>query len=118
MKTLVTVDALIRQTKPLFTERGMKVRDSSRFKLPSQLGVYEGKMDPTDHLNSYKNLMSLKRYSDAVMYKAFSATLKGLVMSWFKKLPLRTIDSFGNFLANFMSCRVRQKNASHIFTVH
>ncbi|GFZ01510.1 hypothetical protein Acr_15g0001190 [Actinidia rufa] len=37
-------------------------------------------------------------------------------------LPPRTIDSFGDlsrlFVANFMSCRIRQKNASHLFTVH
>ena len=42
----VTVDALIRQTKPPFTERVMKVRVSSRFKLLSQLRVYEGRQIP------------------------------------------------------------------------
>ena len=59
VNALVTLDALIKQTEPPFTERVMKVRVSSRFKLPSQLGVYEGKMDPMDHLDSYKNLMML-----------------------------------------------------------
>ncbi|GFS39302.1 hypothetical protein Acr_00g0062150 [Actinidia rufa] len=38
------------------------------------------------------------------------------------QLSSRTIDSFGDlsrlFVANFMSCRVKQKNASHLFTVH
>ncbi|GFZ20866.1 hypothetical protein Acr_29g0000280 [Actinidia rufa] len=53
----VTVDALIRQTESPFIERVMKVRISFRFKLPSQLGVYEGKTDPMDHLGSYKDLM-------------------------------------------------------------
>ncbi|PSS28993.1 Kinesin-1 heavy chain like [Actinidia chinensis var. chinensis] len=52
----------------------------------------------------------------------FSATLKGIARSWFRKLAPRTIDSFGNlsrlFVANFMGCRVRQKNASHLFTIH
>ncbi|GFZ06564.1 hypothetical protein Acr_18g0007340 [Actinidia rufa] len=42
--------------------------------------------------------------------------------SWFKKLSPKTLDSFGNldriFVANFMSCRVREKNTSHFFTVH
>ncbi|GFY95627.1 hypothetical protein Acr_10g0010120 [Actinidia rufa] len=64
---LVTVDTLIKQTKPLFTERG-----SAR--------------------------------------------------SWFRKLPPGTIDSFGDlsrlFVANFLSCRGMQKNASHLFTIH
>ena len=61
-----------------------------------------------DHLDSYKNLMSLQGYSDEVMCKAFSTTLNELARSWFKKQPPRTIDSFGDlsrlFVANFMSC--------------
>ncbi|GFS44989.1 hypothetical protein Acr_00g0093430 [Actinidia rufa] len=68
------------------------------------------------------DLMLLQGYSDEVMCKAFSATLKGLARSWFQKLSLGTIDSFGDlsrlFVANFMSCRNRQKNASHLLTVH
>ncbi|GFS34433.1 hypothetical protein Acr_00g0034020 [Actinidia rufa] len=39
----------------------------------------------------------------------------GSTRSWFRKLPPGTIDSFGDlsrfFVANFMSCRIRQKNA-------
>ncbi|GFZ12348.1 hypothetical protein Acr_23g0007330 [Actinidia rufa] len=86
------------------------------------LGIYEGKTDPMDHLDSYKSLMSLQGCSDEVMCKAFSATLKGPARSWFRKLSPGTVDSFGElsrlFVANFMSCRNRQKNASHLFTVH
>ena len=59
MKALIIVDTLIRQTEPPFMKRVMKVRVSSKFKLPSQLGVYERKTDPMDHLVSYKNLMML-----------------------------------------------------------
>ncbi|GFZ18395.1 hypothetical protein Acr_27g0001340 [Actinidia rufa] len=72
--------------------------------------------------NRTKSLMSLQGCSDEIMCKAFSATLKGPARSWFRKLSPGTIDFFGNlsrlFVANFMSCRNRQKNASHIFTVH
>ncbi|GFZ11247.1 hypothetical protein Acr_22g0006450 [Actinidia rufa] len=118
----VTVDTLVRQTDPPFTERVLGARISSKFKLPTQLGIYEGKTDPMDHLDSYKSLMPLQGCSDEVMCKAFSATLKGSARSWFRKLSPGTIDSFGElsrlFVANFMSCRNRQKNASHLFTVH
>ncbi|GFY86429.1 hypothetical protein Acr_05g0000680 [Actinidia rufa] len=55
----VTIEVLVRQTEPPFTYRVMKVKMSSRFNLPFQLEVYEGKTDPMDHLDSYKNLMSL-----------------------------------------------------------
>ncbi|GFZ17220.1 hypothetical protein Acr_26g0004900 [Actinidia rufa] len=89
----VTVDTLIKQTELPFTERILRTRISSKFKLPTQLGIYEGKTDPMDHLDSYKSLMSLQGCSDEVMCKAFSATLKG---------PARN----------------RQKNASHLFTIH
>ena len=41
------------------TNRVPRVMVLSRFKLLSQLGVYEGKMNPADHLDSYKNLMML-----------------------------------------------------------
>ncbi|GFS43666.1 hypothetical protein Acr_00g0086310 [Actinidia rufa] len=56
----VTVNALIRQIEPPFIERVMRVRVSSRFKLPSQLEVYKGKTNLIDHLDSYKNLMILQ----------------------------------------------------------
>ncbi|GFS34603.1 hypothetical protein Acr_00g0034770 [Actinidia rufa] len=49
-------------------------------------------------------------------------TKKGSARSWFRKLSPRTIDSFGDlsrlFVANFMSYRVRQKKASHLFTIY
>ncbi|GFZ10537.1 hypothetical protein Acr_21g0011360 [Actinidia rufa] len=118
----VIVDTLIRQTEPPFTWRILRARISLKFKLPTQLGIYEGKTDPMDHLDSYKSLMLLQGCSDEVMCKAFSATLKGPARSWFRKLSPGTIDSFGDlsrlFVANFMSCKNRQKNASHLFTVH
>ncbi|GFY87521.1 hypothetical protein Acr_05g0011600 [Actinidia rufa] len=60
----VTVDTLIRQTEPPFTRRVLRARISSKFKLPTQLGIYEGKTDPMDHLDSYKSLMSLQGCSD------------------------------------------------------
>ncbi|GFS43540.1 hypothetical protein Acr_00g0085640 [Actinidia rufa] len=118
----IIVDALIKQTEPPFIDRVMRVRVSSKFKLPSHLRAYERKTDPMDHLDSYNNLMLLQGYSNEVMCNAFSTTLKELATSWFKKLSPKTIDSFGNlnsfFVANFMSCRVKQKNASHIFIVY
>ncbi|GFY81701.1 hypothetical protein Acr_01g0015090 [Actinidia rufa] len=47
---------------------------------------------------------------------------RGSARSWFRKLPPVTIDSFSDlnrlFVANFMSYRNRQKNASHLFTIH
>ncbi|GFZ21704.1 hypothetical protein Acr_29g0008660 [Actinidia rufa] len=52
MNAPVTMDTLIKQTEPPFTERILRARISSKFKLPAQLGIYEGKTDPMDHLDS------------------------------------------------------------------
>ncbi|GFY81126.1 hypothetical protein Acr_01g0009350 [Actinidia rufa] len=86
----VTMDALVRQTEPPFTTRILKARVSSRFKLSTQLGVYKGKTDPMDHLDSYKSLMMPQGCSDEVMCKAFFCHFEGIgkIMSQAKeRLP-------------------------------
>ena len=80
----------------------MRVKVSSKFKLPLQLEVYEGQMDPMDHLDSYENLMMLQRVLGEVMCRDFSTTLREPARSWFKKLSPRTINSFG-YLSRFLS---------------
>ena len=106
VNTPIIMDALIRHTKPSFIEKVMRVKVSSRFKLPPELGVYERKMDPMDHLDSYENLMMLQEALDKVMCRAFLTILRRPTRSWFKKLPPRTINSFGNqsrfFLRQFL----------------
>ena len=82
--------------EPRFTDRVMKTKFSFRFKLSTQLETYEGKTDPIDHLDLYKSLMSLQEYSNKVICKVFSTTLKGSARSWFRKLSQGTIDSFGD----------------------
>ena len=71
-----------------------------------------------DHLDSYKSLMTLQGYSDDVMCKDFSATLKGLARTWFRKLSPGTTDSFGKlsrlFVANFMSCHQTEKEGQNL----
>ena len=64
-----------------FTKRVMRVKVLSRFKLPPQLGFYEGKTNQMDHLDIYKNLMMLQGASNEVMCKVFSVTLKGSARS-------------------------------------
>ncbi|GFS31435.1 hypothetical protein Acr_00g0017290 [Actinidia rufa] len=108
-------DFLVEMVRPGTGIRGpyMEIGLGRDVKLSTELGIYEGKTDPMDHLDSYKSLMSLQGCSNEVMCKAFSTTLKGSVRSWFKKLPVGTIDSFGDlssfFVANFMSCRISDK---------
>ncbi|GFZ13979.1 hypothetical protein Acr_24g0001690 [Actinidia rufa] len=60
-------EGALTETEPPFTERVLRARVSSKFKLPTQLGIYDGKADLMDHLDSYKSLMSLQGCSDEVM---------------------------------------------------
>ena len=53
-----------------------------------------------------------------VLCKAFLATLKGSARSCFKKLSPKVSDLSRIFIANFMSCRGKQNNASHLFIIH
>ena len=95
---LVTVDTLIWRIEPPSTKRVIRTKVSSKFKLSSQLGVYERKTNPMDHLDSYRNLMMLQGYLDEVMCKAFPTTLKGSARTWFRKLTTRTINSFDTYV--------------------
>ncbi|GFS45359.1 hypothetical protein Acr_00g0095760 [Actinidia rufa] len=45
-------NVITERIEPPFTERVLGARISSKFKLPAQLGVYEGKTDLMDHLDS------------------------------------------------------------------
>ncbi|GFZ00418.1 NB-ARC domain-containing disease resistance protein [Actinidia rufa] len=72
-------------------QRARKLGEEDPLALPTKLRIYEGKTDPMDHLDSYKSLMSLQGCSDEVIRL---------------------------FVANFMSYKIRQKNTSHLFTVH
>ncbi|GFZ17148.1 hypothetical protein Acr_26g0004180 [Actinidia rufa] len=60
----VIMEALTKQTELPFTKMVMKIRVSSKFKLPTQIRIYERKIDPMELLDSYKNLMLLQGYSD------------------------------------------------------
>ncbi|GFS29536.1 hypothetical protein Acr_00g0007140 [Actinidia rufa] len=61
----ITVDALVRQTDPPFTERVLRTRISLKFKLPTQLGIYEGKTDPMDHLSKADKYIAAEELAEA-----------------------------------------------------
>ncbi|GFY92557.1 hypothetical protein Acr_08g0009530 [Actinidia rufa] len=103
--------------QPPFTERVLRARISSKFKFPAQLGVYEGKTDPMDHLDSYKSLMSLQGCSDEVMCKAFSATLKGPARSrmllTYSPFTKKKTESLNDFVKRFNQAILEVKDPSN-----
>ena len=47
------------------------------FRLP-QFETYDGTFDPIDHIEIFKIALLFQGASDAILYRAFSATLKGI----------------------------------------
>ena len=82
---------------------------------------YDSSSDPYDHLLHYNQAMILNAGGDCLLCKVFSVSLKGLALAWFHKLPQRSINSFSELWAAFVSqylCSVRQKgNISSLQTI-
>ena len=74
--------------------------------------MYDGSSDPYDHMLHYNQAMILSAKDDRLLCKVFPASLKGLALAWFYKLPRGSINTFGELWAVFVSqylCSVRQK---------
>ena len=74
--------------------------------------MYDGSYDPYDHMLHFNQVMILNAGDDCLLCKVFSASLKGPTLLWFHKLPQRSINSFDELHAAFVSqylCLVRQK---------
>ena len=60
---------------PAFTSKIMEQPIPPRFKMP-QTELYDGSVDPLDHLEADKALMLLHGANDGMLCRAFSATLR------------------------------------------
>ncbi|XP_038971187.1 uncharacterized protein LOC120104335 [Phoenix dactylifera] len=66
-----------------------------------QVKPYNGTTDLLDHLESYRAFMTLQGSLEAVLYKAFPATLQGTARLWFSGLKPSTVSSFEQFGRQF-----------------
>ena len=83
--------------------------------------MYDGSSDPYDHMLHFNQEMILNAGDDSLLCKIFPASLKGPALSWFHKLPRKSINLFNKLWAAFVSqylCSVRQKgNISSLQTI-
>ena len=83
--------------------------------------MYDGSSDPYDHMLHFNQVMILNAGDDHLLCKVFPASLKGPALAWFHKLPWRSINTFSEPWAAFVSqylCSVRQKgNISSLQTI-
>ena len=74
--------------------------------------MYNGSIDPYDHMLHFNQTMILSVGNDRLLCKVFPASLKGPALAWFHKLPSGSINSFGELWAAFISqylCSVQHK---------
>ena len=72
--------------------------------------MYDGSFDPYDHMLHFNQEMILSARNDRLLCKVFPASLKGLTLAWFHKLPRGSINLFSELWVAFVSqylCSVR-----------
>ena len=83
--------------------------------------TFNGSIDPYDHMLHYNQAMVLNDDNNWLLCKVFPASLWGLALAWFHKLPCNSINLFNELWAAFISqylCSVRQKrNISSLQTL-
>ena len=69
---------------------------------------FDGMTDLTDHVIGFESTLDQYKASNAVKYRAFPATFKGVARLWYDSLPPQSITKFkqfkrlfvGHFMAN------------------
>ena len=64
--------------------------------------MYDGSSDPYDHMLHFNQAIILNAGDDSLL-KVLLASLKGPALAWFHKLPQRSINSFNELWATFVS---------------
>ena len=72
------------------------------FVIPS-FSMYDGSSYSYDHMLHFNQAMILNAGDDRFLCKVFSANLKGPTLAWFHKLLRRSINSFSELWAAFVS---------------
>ena len=65
--------------------------------------MFDGSVDPYDHMLHYNQAMTLNTGNDQLLYKVFPASLRGLALVWFHKLSRYSIKLFNELWAAFIS---------------
>ncbi|XP_038985514.1 uncharacterized protein LOC120111721 [Phoenix dactylifera] len=86
-----------------------------------QVEPYNGTTDPLDHLESYRALMALQGSLEAMLCKAFPATLRRTARLWFFGLKPSTVSSFEQlgrqFITNFAAGRRQRRTSDSLLDI-
>ena len=77
--------------------------------------------DPEDHLAYFLNTLQLHNFSDTILCKLFSSSLKGVVKAWFSQFPNGLIHNFqqlsSQFRSHFIANRKTERDCSYLFSI-
>ena len=71
------------------------------FHMPT-MTIYEGKTDPQDHLDAFKDQMDLLQVLSQVRYRCFEVTLTATTKKWFRQIEPETVTSWTQLSGLFM----------------
>ena len=94
-------------SKSPFTRGIEKAKLLRRFHQPT-FAMYNGRMDPVEHVSQFKQKMDVHSQNEALMCKVFSSSLGPMPMRWFDGLRTNSINSFKkltkSFYSRFITC--------------
>ena len=66
--------------------------------------MYNGRMDPVEHVSHFNQRMAMHSKSEVLMCKVFPSSLGPVVMRWFDGLKEGSINSFKDLTRAFRAC--------------
>ncbi|KAK8925751.1 hypothetical protein KSP39_PZI018982 [Platanthera zijinensis] len=86
-----------------------------------EMTYYVGKDDPLQHMQWFKDAVSIRPMTDAFKCRLFAITLKDKARDWFHQLPTGSIYGFEDlsrsFQLNFSTSKKRKRNPESIFLI-
>ena len=94
-------------SKSPFTRGIERAKLSRRFHQPTFV-MYNGRMDPVEHVSQFKQKMDVHFQDEALLCRVFSSSLGLIPMRWFDRLKTNSINSFKkltqSFCSRFITC--------------
>ncbi|XP_019235150.1 PREDICTED: uncharacterized protein LOC109215529 [Nicotiana attenuata] len=85
------------------------------FKMPPYLKIYDGTIDPEDHIIHYVTAVKgndlAKEQVPSILLKKFGETLTGGALTWYSQLPARSVQTFEEMADKFVTAHAGAKKA-------
>ncbi|GJW83097.1 reverse transcriptase domain-containing protein [Tanacetum coccineum] len=73
------------------------------YKMPANIKLYDGTIDPEDHLSRFANAANSGEWPMPVWFRMFQQTLDGSAQGWFERLPRNSINKWTDLREAFVA---------------